>query len=397
MDNPSVALIGHEYPPYHIGGVGSYTYELARFLSRRKVATTVFCGKSANVSEEQVNDYLKIVRLPLLDVPLRAYWFQAQNWRFLRRAIADYEIVHIISPQSAALVALAKGKNSHLLTTVHGMPRFNAKAFFEAQVSDWTLREFLYNFFEAPIDEMLLKLCFNRSTKIVFVGLNVLRETNAVFHGVPAEKIACIPIGIDFEKIESLKGSLGENPRKEEGCILFYGRLVWVKGIFHLIEAVAKLRRHFPDVRLRIIGRGPSLKKLRELVCKLDLNRSVDFLGHLPNHTDVIREIVRSSVVVLPSTYEAASLAVVEAMACGKPTVAFDYSFAREVIENFRTGLLAKPGDSTDLAEKIRIVLDDKGLQSMLGDNAFEHAYRHHNWESLVNSYIELYREVAEY
>ena len=66
----------------------------------------------------------------------------------------------------------------------------------------------------------------------------------------------------------------------------------------------------------------------------------------------MISVIRRSLAVVLPSSYEGASLALLEAMACSKPVIALDYPFTREIIKNYNSGLLALPDDEMDLAQK---------------------------------------------
>ena len=124
------------------------------------------------------------------------------------------------------------------------------------------------------------------------------------------------------------------------------------------------------------------------------LSENVEFLGYL-NHDNVIAEIIRSGIVALPSIYEAGSIAQLEAMACRKPLVAFDYPFAREYLKDSQTGMLAKPGNIDDLASKIRVLIEDKKLRDVLARNALELTYRRHNWETLADSYKQIYAELT--
>ena len=394
MDRPSVALVGHEYPPYQIGGVGSYTRDLSYFLSERQVPTTVFCGRSKEPKEEYVNNHLTIVRLPFLDRPLRAYWFQLRNCSLLRNRLKHFDVVHAINPQASAVTLLARRKGTPLVTTIHGVPIFNTKAFLNTPVSDWAFYDFMYNFLEMPIDHMLHKMCVYNSEKIVVVGQNVLRQASVAFPMMPIDNVAVIPNGIDFRRLEYLKElSSGLRPVKGD-YVLFYGRLVAVKGIPYLIKSIARLRAGFPALRLKIVGNGPLLGRLREMVAHLGLSGNVDFVGSLPND-EMMLTIMRSSFVVLPSTLEANSVSVLEAMACGKAVVAFDYSFTREMVQDFHTGLLAKGADHIDLAEKIELLLANEDLRDRLAANAFQRAYHDYNWDTLVDRYVQLYLEAA--
>jgi len=394
LDNPRVALISHEYPPYLIGGVGSYCHDLSHFLSKREVPTTVLCGRAPRREEQRINEYLSVIRLPLPDIPLRAYWFQVRNYSVLRSAFKEFDVVHAINPQSSALATFPHVVGHALITTMHGVPRFRSKAFFNAPLGHWTLREFVSNTYEAAVDHALHKLCFKNSSKIVAVSRNSLEEARVAFHNFPIDRATLIPNGIDFERIDRIRNSIKYPPETDGESLLFCGRLVWIKGVLQLVEAVARLKRDFPNVRLRIAGIGPLSGTLHELVRRLGLTENVEFLGYLPPD-NVVAEIIRSCIVVLPSTYEAGSIGMLEALACGRPLVAFDYPFAREYVTDSHNGLLARPGDANDLYGKIRLLIRDKSLRDGLARHAYEFAFEQHNWRTLTEKYIELYRQLA--
>jgi glycosyltransferase involved in cell wall biosynthesis len=99
---------------------------------------------------------------------------------------------------------------------------------------------------------------------------------------------------------------------------------------------------------------------------------------------------------VAPSLCEAQSLFVLEAMACGKPLVAFDIPPMKEIIIDGSTGTLAKSFDVGDLAEKIRVVLSDRKLRSKIGQNARNYVRLKHNWENQIDQYLEIYTSLAK-
>lgn len=393
MDNPQVALISHEYPPYQIGGVGSYCYDLARFLAKKKVPTTVLCGRSPKRKEERINDYLTVTRVPFPDLPLRAYWFQVRNYSFLRGAFKDFDVVHAINPQSSGMIAVPRVEAHTFVTTMHGVPRYRSRAFFSAPSQYWTLRELVSNTYEAAVDHALHKFCFKNSSRIVAVSRNSLQEARAAFHRFPIEKARVIPNGIDFQRINRIRDSVKKSDQTDDQSVLFFGRLVWIKGVLQLVEAVARLKRDLRGIRLKIAGTGPLLGTLQQAVRKFDLNQNVQFLGYL-SQDSVLAETMRSCIVALPSSYEAGSIGQLEAMACGKPLVAFDHPFIREYVTNSKTGLLARPGDCGDLAEKISLLAGDRKLRHTLAHNAFNFTFERHNWEMLAEKYRRLYCDV---
>ncbi len=72
-------------------------------------------------------------------------------------------------------------------------------------------------------------------------------------------------------------------------------------------------------------------------------------------------------------------------MAYSKAVLALDYPFAREIIKNYETGLLALPADNIGLARKIELLSEDEDLSSKLGRNAHENEYQNYNWDKLVD------------
>jgi glycosyltransferase involved in cell wall biosynthesis len=363
---------------------------LARFLSHRKVPTTVFCGKSGRVEQEQVNDYLTIIRLPLLDLPLRAFWFQIRNSSLLRKELSKFDLVHALNPQSSAVCAFVKPKNLPLLTTVHDVPVFRSKAFFNAPVSDWSLLDFMSNSVELPVNYLLYSSCFARCEKIVAVSRSVAREVVTAFPNLDDKKVTVIHCSIDLDRVRA--ETPAELPQARSSYILFYGRHIAVKGIALLLRAISELRDAFPAVDLKIAGNGPQSEGLHKLARELKVLRNVHFLGRVQ---ELIPLIMRSSFVVLPSSYEACPGAVLEAMACGKAVIALDYPFSREIIDDSQTGLLTKPGNAHDLANKIELLIREEGFRRRLGESALHHVHRYFNWDNTVDSYVNLYRELS--
>jgi N,N'-diacetylbacillosaminyl-diphospho-undecaprenol alpha-1,3-N-acetylgalactosaminyltransferase len=114
------------------------------------------------------------------------------------------------------------------------------------------------------------------------------------------------------------------------------------------------------------------------------------------SHMDLIGEIKNSDVAVLPSLYEAQPMFALEAMACKKPMVIFDFPYARELITDMKTGVLCKTCNSIDLAEKISLLLSDENLRRKLGQMANEYVSENHDWDIQAEKYIEVYKETLE-
>jgi glycosyltransferase involved in cell wall biosynthesis len=208
-----------------------------------------------------------------------------------------------------------------------------------------------------------------------------------IYPNLAHKKISVIYNGINFDKFNKIIDSQSE----KDLSIIFYGRLTWIKGILHLIKSVALLKGEFPELRLKVCGRGPLEGRIQVLIRKLKLKENVFVLGHLP-HNNLMKEIIESSIVVLPSLYEVGPfISGLEAMACKKPLICFDLPFTREFILNMHNGVLAKANDVKDLSDKIYLLLSDTDLRRKLGKNAYEYVISKHNWDLLVKKYLDIY------
>lgn len=142
---------------------------------------------------------------------------------------------------------------------------------------------------------------------------------------------------------------------------VYAGRLVRVKGILTLLEAMRQLG---DSVTLYVAGTGELEPELRAFVDTNGLE-NVQFLGHLP--TEQLNGLVqRAMATVVPSEwYENYSMTVIESLACGTPVVGAAIGGIPEQVQHGHNGLLFEPGNAHDLAQKLQsmIVHPDIGLQ----------------------------------
>jgi glycosyltransferase involved in cell wall biosynthesis len=150
--------------------------------------------------------------------------------------------------------------------------------------------------------------------------------------------------------------------------VLSLGRLGYEKGVDLLLETWAEVAPRHPGWRLRVHGSGPDEEALRRQCAALGLDGSVEWAG--PTE-DVAGAMRRSSVFVLPSRGEGFPLALLEAMACALPCVAFDCApGVREIVRHEEDGLLARPGNTSELARHLGRLLDDDALRTRMGETA---------------------------
>ncbi len=166
------------------------------------------------------------------------------------------------------------------------------------------------------------------------------------------------------------------------------GSLYPVKGHRFLLEAMPEILRRWPNARLLMIGRGELEVALKEQVDQLAIGANVHFLGM---RQDVPRLLSVLDAFVLPSVSEGLSLALLEAMASGKPVVATLVGGNPEVIEQGRTGFLVQPEDARDLAANLVKLLSDPGMVQEFGRHGAERARQHFSIGQMVDRYRDLY------
>jgi glycosyltransferase involved in cell wall biosynthesis len=179
--------------------------------------------------------------------------------------------------------------------------------------------------------------------------------------GMTWQEIAVIPNGVDL-----LRFAPPAHPeRYAEPTILYLGRLKRYKGVDLILRAVARLRENATPVRLLIAGKGNHLDSLRALHSDLGLGDMVTFLGYV-SEEEKIRLLQRSWIHVLTSPKEGWGISILEAAACGTPTVASDSAGLRDAVQDGRTGLLVPHGDVNALAMALSKLLgDEKGREEM--------------------------------
>ncbi|MBW1598307.1 glycosyltransferase [Streptomyces sp. JJ38] len=176
------------------------------------------------------------------------------------------------------------------------------------------------------------------------------------------------------------------SPRTEK-VVCSIGRLGHEKAIDMLLDAWAEAAPDNPGWRLRIYGSGPDEAALKAQCTGLGLDDSVEWAGQT---SDVVGALHGSSVFVQSSRGEGFPLALLEAMACGVPCAAFDCApGVHEIIQDGVDGLLARPGNTSELARQMSRLMADADLRDSMGDAARANVQRYSpqaitdRWEQL--------------
>nr|WP_282184012.1 glycosyltransferase [Azospirillum sp. OGB3] len=175
--------------------------------------------------------------------------------------------------------------------------------------------------------------------------------------------------------------------------LLFLGRLIKLKGIDVLLDALASDACRSRSWQLTIAGDG-DLETYRAQAKALGLEDRVRFTGWL-DQTGCRKELVQAHVLVQPSMFEGLPMSVLEAMANGLTIVATPVGSVGDAIADEETGLLVPPGDRTALAEALARVIDDAELRRRLGQGARRRFERQFDIAVYRERIVEIYRRNA--
>ncbi len=235
---------------------------------------------------------------------------------------------------------------------------------------------------------------FLKRAEVVFVSSPNYLEISPFLKAV-AEKCIIRPLGIDPEDyrlpaddeagIEALRDRYGGR------FILFVGVLRYYKGLRYLVDAMPEI-----PCPLVIVGDGPERPTLERLVRERSLEERVFFAGRV-SEKEKLRHLHACSVFVYPASErsEAFGIAMLEALACGKPAVSTRLGTGVEYVNlDGVTGLTVPPKDPSALAGAVCKLLEDSTLREKLGAAAKKRAVGEFSLDRTVECTLEVYRNL---
>lgn len=231
-----------------------------------------------------------------------------------------------------------------------------------------------------------------------------------------AGKCVIIPLGVDVDRfreadpaqIAGIRAKYGRGAGERPAAILlFVGRLRYYKGLDDLLQAMALLRDATnvspallppcPPAVLLVGGSGPMEPAWRTLAQELGIADRVHFLGDVPDET-LPALYHAADLYVLPANAraEAFGIAMVEAMAAGRPAISTEVGSGTSYVNlHGQTGLIVPPRDPQALAQAIAALLADDGLRRRLGAQAQARVRAEFSQNVMIERVLSLYRELV--
>lgn len=362
-----------------------YTFSLARGLKRANVDVRI-CGiESDDVSAYSDVEYLRLFGAYSKESNLlKKVKIYKNSWdRIIEYCINEkIEIVHvqwyIFSPLDWYYHQKIRKNGIKVITTIHDLLPFDRKVY----------------------DYYFHKKIYSHSDKVISQAKMNIDELVEKYN-VERNKIVYIPHGhyMEYAETATKEESLEHlSLPKSRPIVLFFGQIKKVKGVDVLIEAIGKVKKKYPNIFCVIAGKvwKDDFSIYENMIDELNLSDCIrtdikfipdNDIKYYFNAADIValpyRQIYQSGVVLLGAAYE-------------KPIVATTEGEFLNVIKNGETGLLVESGNSTEFANALIKLLDDRVLATKLGQACKEDLSRRLNWTNIAMNVAREYESVLK-
>jgi glycosyltransferase involved in cell wall biosynthesis len=356
----------------------------SRGFDTRLVHGLVGRGEASLEDEIDVRG-LETVRLPDLGRRIQP-WSDLRAFAYLlRRMLAEQpDIVHTHTAKAGALGRLAalfynrlRGRR-HQCVVVHTFHGHVFHGYF-GPVGNWAVRA--------------IERALARATDCV-VTISPRQRQDIVdrYRIAPGGRVAVVPLGLELDRFFQL-GPVDCALRRELGfpddavLLGYVGRLVAIKDLVTTLEALTLALPRAPQLRLVLVGDGDQRVALEEHARRVGVEAHVRFVGW---RSDLERIYAGVDAVVLSSRNEGTPVALVEAMASGRPTVATAVGGVADVVADGVTGLLVPSGNALQMALALVRLAESPDERARLGA-AGRRAAAYYGYDHLLEALSSLY------
>ena len=375
-----ILMLTWEYPPRIVGGIARVVHDLSkRLIKDGHEVTVVTYRDSADVPEYENDKGVNVYRVDNYMIHPNNFidWIMQLNFNMLSKATeiinkeGGFDVIH--AHDWLVTYAAKSLKNVYdipIVATIHA-----TEAGRNSGIHDETQRY---------INDTEWLLTYEATE--VIVNSNYMKNEIQRLFGLPFDKINVIPNGINLSNFTGIERDYDfrrQYAMDNEKIILYVGRLVYEKGVQHLIAAMPKILSNYNDAKLIIAGRGGMMDELRAEASNLGLNDKIYFTGYL-NSKQVQKMYKCADVAVFPSTYEPFGIVALEAMLAGVPTVVSDVGGLDEIVTHGVDGMKSYAGNANSIADSVTALLYDHQLATNVSKKAKQKVKDQFNWEKIA-------------
>lgn len=377
-----ICFLTNEYPKINVphGGVGTFVQVLSLKLVATGHQVTIIGTNNTHEEKFEDDEGVKVYRTKSYKTKRIAAFLNAWEINKKIKKVHDENPINVVEATELGLALIIKIKEIKYLIRMNGGHHF------------FTLFE---NRQKERIKVWLEKKSFAKADYLVAVSQYVSKIT---LRELKQEDRKVVVI---FNPVNTEKFNQVDYSKAKPNSLLFVGSVCEKKGIRQLILALKEVKKVFPDVTLKIIGRdwyfanGQSYIDYLKTFISEEIKNAIEIVGSVDNSV-IPAYIEQSEICVYPSHMEAMPLAWLEVLSMGKQFLASAIGPGFEVVKNKETGLLCDPHNPTDIAEKIIWMLENKEEAIKRGKAAREDILKRFDISILIEKNIAFYANIAD-
>jgi glycogen(starch) synthase len=390
-----VLMLSWEYPPVVVGGLGRHVHALATSLASAGHQVTVVTRHAPDAPLEELRDGVRVVRAPEdpplfpLATPTLLAWTMAFNHSLTRAALHaattdSYDVVHAHDwLVTHTAVTLRDHLGVPLVATIHATEAGRHQGWLPEEMNrcihsvEWWLA--------------------HEASKVLVCSAYMRWEVCRLLE-LEADRVEVIPNGVDAPVWQASPRAVAAARARFAGdgpLLGFAGRLVYEKGVQHLVSALPELRYRHPGLRVVIAGDGPHRPELQQETRRLELDRAVNFAGFVGD--DLPATLAATDAMVVPSIYEPFGMVALESAAAGAPLAVSATGGLAEIVEPGVTGVTFPAKNPDALADAVSTLLSDEVGAKRMAREARSMVESRYGWASICDRTADAYRgAVAE-
>ncbi|MEU7843800.1 glycosyltransferase family 4 protein [Micromonospora sp. NPDC049114] len=378
-----ILMLSWEYPPVLVGGLGRHVHALSVALAAAGHDVTVVTRHADGAPLEEYADGVRILRapedpvtFPLATSSLLA-WTMAFNHTLTRTALratqaGSYDVIHAHDWLVAhTATTLAEHLDLPLVTTIHATEAGRHQGWLPEEMNR-TIH---------GVEQWLS----SESGRVIVCSGYMRDEVGALF-GVPAGRVDVVANGVESHRWKVPARDVAAARARFAGdgpLVTFAGRLVYEKGVQHLIAALPRLRERHPGLRAVIAGDGPYRAELEAEVHRRGLGGMVTMPGFLGGN-DLPALMAASDCFAVPSIYEPFGMVALEGAAAGAPLAVAATGGLAEIVEPGATGMTFRPHDPDGLGDAVDALLSDRERARAMARRARRMVNDQYGWSAIA-------------
>ena len=363
------------YPTY--GGSGVVATELGIELAKRDHEVH-FISYEQPFRLDEFHESIFFHEVEMLEYPLFKYppyslSLSVKMAQIIESEKLDILHVHYAMPHAASAYLAKKivgDENIKIITTLHG--------------TDITLVGNHHSFFR------ITKFSIEQSDGVTCVSEFLKNTTKETFDIKRGMEVIHNFVDTEVYKRDENRKNL-DMIEPDDKVIIHISNFRPVKRISSIIKVFCNISKKVKS-KLLLVGDGPEMCKIRNMVSKLDLDNKVIFTGR---QNDIIPLLNISDLYMLPSKSESFGLSALEAMSCGVPVIGTSIGGLKEVVEHGISGYICNPGDIKAMSKAAVAVLANKKNRIKMGLAARARAKKFDS-KNIIEKYVDYYKKVLE-